>query len=377
MRTFLRYLLTAAIVLVAIALIAWRYYDYIVNPWTRDGQVMANVIQVAPRVSGPVVELPIIDNQRVKAGDLLFRIDPRTYQTDLALAEAKVDYTKKNLLALDKQVAAAQAAVDQSTSEISQARSQVTADTSTLVETEKARTRAESLLETDDVSQAYYDSALRNYQVAQAAKEQADAALLGAESRERQAEAQLAQAQANRGLPGPDNAQLRQAMAELETARLNLGFTEVRASVDGMISNLNVRLGSQAVANQPFMALIDEKSFWIAAYFRETMISRVSIGDPAVITLMGNPDSPFSGHVDSIGWGISVSDGSTGFNLLPNVSPTFQWIRLAQRIPVRVLIDDLPDGVVLRVGQTTSVMIETGERKGEGQRPVPAPTLLQ
>ena len=97
----------AAIVLVAIALIVWRYHDYIVNPWTRDGQVMANVIQVAPRVSGPVVDLPIIDNQRVKAGDLLFRIDPRTYQTDLALAEAKVDYTKKNLLALDKQVAAA------------------------------------------------------------------------------------------------------------------------------------------------------------------------------------------------------------------------------------------------------------------------------
>ncbi len=372
-----RYLLTAAILLIAIALIAWKYYDYFVNPWTRDGQVMANVIQVAPRVSGPVVELPIRDNQRVRAGDLLFRIDPRTYETDFALAQANLDNTERTLIALDKQVVAAQAAVDQSLSEIAQAKSEVTARTSTLIEAEKVRRRSAALLKNDDVSQARYDSDLRDYQVAQAAKDQADAALLGAESRHRQAEAQLAQAEANRGLRGPENAMLREATARLETARLNLGFTELHASVDGMISNLNIRLGSQAVANQPFLALIDENSFWIDAYFRETLVAGVSIGDRATITLMGNPDTPLRGHVDSIGWGIAVEDGSTGENLLPKVSPTFQWIRLAQRIPVRVMIDDLPDKVTLRVGQTASVLIETGNRREDAGAPGGAPSMLQ
>ena len=109
MRSLFRYLLFATILLLAIILVAWKYYDYLVNPWTRDGQVMANVIRIAPRVSGPVVDLPIRDNQHIKAGDLLFRIDPRTFETDLALAKAKLDLTQETLVALDKQVVAAEA----------------------------------------------------------------------------------------------------------------------------------------------------------------------------------------------------------------------------------------------------------------------------
>jgi multidrug resistance efflux pump len=126
-----------------------------------------------------------------------------------------------------------------------------------------------------------------------------------------------------------------------------------------MVSNLNIRLGSQAVANQPFLALIDENSFRIDAYFRETLIADFQSGDPVIITLMSDSDKPLRGHVDSIGWGIASDDGSTGQNLLPKVSPTFQWIRLAQRLPVRVEIDEIPDGIVLRVGQTASVLVQT------------------
>lgn len=374
MNNVFKYLLTAAIVLAALGLGLWRYQAYLVNPWTRDGRVMANVIQIAPRISGPVVELPIRDNQRVKAGDLLFRIDPRTYETDLALARAGLDRAERDLLALEKQVTAAETGVAQANAAITQAQSDVTARDSTLAEAEKELRRNEALLKTDDVSQARYDAVLRDYQVDLASKKQADAALLGAQSRRDQAEAELASAEANRGQPGPDNARLRAARAQLETAELNMGFTEMRAPVDGMIANLNIRLGSQAVANQPFMALIDENSFRIDAYFRETLISDFKPGDAATVTLMSDADKPLRGHVDSIGWGIASSDGSTGPNLLPNVSPTFQWIRLAQRLPVRVEIDDIPEGVVLRVGQTASVLIQTG---GGAEVTTPAPAALQ
>ncbi len=372
MQKMIRFVLTAAAILVAIALMAWYYRDYLINPWTRDGQVTADVIQVAPRVSGPVVELPIRDNQRVKAGDLLFRIDPRTYETDLALARAQLDRAERDLVALDKQVTAAETAVAQAEAAIVQAQGNLAAQVSTLEQSEKQLARNAALLETGDVAQAMYDSVLRDYQVDLAAKQQADAALLGAQSARDRALAELAQAEANRGLPGPDNARLREARAGLETAELNLGFTEMRASVDGMVSNLDIRLGSQAVANQPFLALIDESSFHIDAFFRETMIAGVKPGDPVLITLMSNSDTPIHGHVDSIGWGIYSDDGSTGQNLLPVVNPTFQWIRLAQRLPVRVEIDDIPDGIELRVGQTASVLVHT-----DGSDPPPAPRALQ
>ncbi len=122
------------------------------------------------------------------------------------------------------------------------------------------------------------------------------------------------------------------------------------------------------------MGLIDAASFWIDAYFRETLVEGMDAGDEAVITLMSYPDKPFVGRVDSLGWGIAKSDGSTGADLLPNVSPTFEWIRLAQRIPVKVLIDELPEGVVLRVGTTASVMVRTD---GKGGSLVAAPSLLR
>ena len=112
----MRYGLTGAVVLVAVLLVVWKYWDYVVNPWTRDGQVRANVIRVAPRESGPIVALPIKDNQFVNAGDLLFEIDPRTYQAALDEAEANLDETRDRLGNLDAQIEAAQAAVEQAES---------------------------------------------------------------------------------------------------------------------------------------------------------------------------------------------------------------------------------------------------------------------
>ena len=148
--------------------------------------------------------------------------------------------------------------------------------------------------------------------------------------------------------------------------------------MDGYVTNLNLRLGSQGVANQPALALVDINSFWIHGFFRETMVADVQPGDQAVVTLMSYPDTPLTGVVDSIGWGIAQDDGSTGQDLLPEISATFEWIRLAQRVPVRVHLTAVPEVVKLRVGTTASVLVRTGTAGREVEaEPVAAPKALQ
>ncbi len=374
MRRLSGYLLTGLIAAAAIAAVAFMYSDYVINPWTRDGQVRANVIQVAPRVSGPIVRLPIRDNQAVKAGDLLFEIDPRTFQAQLARAQAEYDRTVKDLVSLSRQVEAAEANVEQYRSAISQAESEVNATEAKLEEAKLNVERAQTLLETGDIAQARLDRIERNFTVDVAEKEQADAGLLSARSAFAQAKANLAKAQADLGVEGEDNARLRSAHAAVEEAQLNLEFTRLTASVDGFVTNLDLRLGSQVVSDTPALALVDSASFYIEAYFRETQVSDMQSGQEAVVTLMSHPDTPLAGVVDSLSWGIAKQDGSTGSDLLPNVSPTFEWIRLAQRIPVRIELRDVPESVALRVGATASVMVRTRGATGEL---TPAPALLQ
>jgi len=303
----MKYVATAAVVLVAAVLAAWKYWDYITNPWTRDGQVRAQVIQIAPRVSGPIVNLPIRDNQRVKAGDLLFQIDPRTFHAQVKQAEAELK---------------------QAQAKIAEARDEAE--------------RAEDIRRKDRGAMSVQEYTRR------------ENALRGAEAKALQVE------------------------AALEEARLNLEFTRVEAPVDGYVTNLNLRLGSQAVANQPVLALIDANSFWVHGFFRENHIEGIGKGKRAIVTLMSYPDRPLEGRVDSLGWGIAQQDGSTGENLLPSISPTFQWIRLAQRVPVRVHLIDVPDDVELRVGTTASVLVITGESHSATAQAVPAlPRALQ
>ena len=369
----LRYVLTGAVVLVAVLLVVWKYWVYVTNPWTRDGQVRANVIQVAPRVSGPIITLPIRDNQLVKAGDLLFEIDPRTYQAALDEASAKLDETRDRIKDLEAQVKAAEAALDQTASGIKQAEFAVTSAEATVVKTKADFERATSLIGKGDVSKRTYDEAVAANDVAQADFAKAESQRTQATAARLQSQAELARAKAELGAPGEDNAQLRAAKAALETAKLNLEFTQARASVDGYVTNLNLRLGSQAVANQPALALVDIASFWVHGYFRESLVGDIRAGDRAIITLMTYRDWPLEGRVDSIGWGISQSDGSTGHDLLPTVSPTFQWIRLAQRVPVRVHLDEIPEGVALRVGTTASALVMTGTGDPDDTPPVPAP----
>ncbi|OZI75045.1 efflux RND transporter periplasmic adaptor subunit [Bordetella genomosp. 12] len=153
-------------------------------------------------------------------------------------------------------------------------------------------------------------------------------------------------------------AALAQAEVQLNVARLNLERSRVQAAVDGRVTNLDLRVGSYASAGRAVMALVDAHSFYVEGYFEETKLPHIREGDPVLVTLMGE-SRQIHGHVESVAMGIADRDRSTSANLLPNVNPTFNWVRLAQRIPVRIRIDEVPDGVRLVAGQTATVAIDT------------------
>ena len=374
----LKYLLTGLIVVIAVAVVVWKYWDYVTNPWTRNGQVRAQVIQITPRVSGPLVKLPVKDNQFVKAGDLLFKIDPRTFEADLEQARADLDNTRDQIEALAKQVEAAQAEVEAAEATIKQSEAAIKGYAGRVVESNKEYKRQRTLDKQGATSKRAVETARANWVAAVNQKANAEAQLLQMQASLSEANANLAKAQADLGAPGDQNAQVRLGKAEVRTAELNLEFTQQKSPVDGYVTNLNLRLGSQAVANQPIMALVDVNSYWVTGFFRENYIEDIRKGDRAIVTLMSYPDKPLEGSVDSLGWGIAQQDGSTGFDLLPNISPTFEWIRLAQRVPVRIHLDKVPEEVKLRVGTTASVLVMTGTSNSKIEKTaVAAPKALQ
>ena len=378
MKTHLKYVLTGAVVLIAAALMLYKYRDYVVHPWTRNGQVRAQVIQITPRVSGPLIKLPVVDNQFVKAGDLLFKIDPRTFKADLEQARAKLDNTRDEIQSLKKQVEAAQAEVEAAAATIKQAQAAIEGYAGRVEESFKEYKRQQTLDKQGATSKKMVEEAKANYIAYVNQKANAEAQMLQMQATLSEAKANLAMAEANLGAPGEQNAQVRLAKAEVREAELNLEFTEKKAPVDGYVTNLNLRLGSQAVENQPIMALVDVNSYWVTGFFRENYIENIREGDRAIVTLMTYPDKPLEGHVNSLGWGIAQEDGSTGFDLLPNISPTFEWIRLAQRVPVRIHLDKVPEGVKLRVGTTASVLVMTGTSGStEEKTAVATPRALQ
>ncbi|VFR38948.1 Membrane fusion component of tripartite multidrug resistance system [plant metagenome] len=207
--------------------------------------------------------------------------------------------------------------------------------------------------------QLAHDQAAAQVRAQEAARDQArrDArrdralgTLVAAEARE-QSQSRLAQAEAA----------LAQAIVRRDAAALDLKRSRIVAVSDGRVTNLDLRVGAYATAGKPVLALIDAQSFYVEGYFEETKLTRIHEGDPVTVTLMGDSRA-LRGHVESVALGIAERERSTGANLLPNVNPTFNWVRLAQRIPVRVRIDDVPEGVRLVAGQTATVAVDGSAR---------------
>jgi multidrug resistance efflux pump len=376
MKPVVKVVITGVIVLTALGMIAYKYYDYTKYPWTRDGLVRAQVVQIAPRVSGALVRVPIRNNQLVKQGDLLFEIDPSTYQAAVKLARAQFDNMHDVVRSLADQVDGLRNDIAQRQAEIGEAKFAVEGSTAEVENLRIIFERAKELREAGINSQRDLDDRSTAYQVALVRLGEAAAKVRQMTAALAQATDDLARGLADLGTPGEDNPRLRRAAADLEIAQLNLDFTKIRAPTDGYVTNLQFHVGDSAVANQPMLALIDANSFYVQAFFRETFVGNFQKGDRAVVTLMSYPDTPLEGSVDSIGWGIAQQNGSTGFEQLPSVQPTFEWIRLAQRIPVMVRIEKVPDNIKLRAGTTASVVVITGT-SADGDQVPPVPRVLQ
>jgi RND family efflux transporter MFP subunit len=276
------YIITGAVTLLAL-LLAWAlWWHYFRSPWTRDGRVRAEVVNIASQVSGVVISLKVIDNQTVKKGDVLFEIDPIDYKLALTQAEATVKSR-----AFDKKVAEQNAERRQ-----------------------KLGANAVSAEEMQ-ISQSTYNVANAAYQAALAARDQ---------------------------------------------AKVNLGRTMIRSPVNGYVTNLTLRVGDYATPGQTKLTVVDSDSFWVAGYFEETKLSHIHEGDDAHIRLMGwRPE--VAGHVESFSRAISDTNSEEDAEGLANVNPIFTWVRLAQRIPVRIHIDHVPAGVTIAAGQTCTIVI--------------------
>lgn len=209
-----------------------------------------------------------------------------------------------------------------------------------------------------EVDRARFELALRQ---AEAAEQAAQAALnqAGREARRNvQLDDLVAQETREQGQSRVEQARaaLAQAVVNRDTARLNLERTRVVSVVSGSVTNLDLRAGAYVSASHPVMALVDRGSFYVEGYFEETKLAAIHLGDPVAVSLMG-ANKKLTGHVESFAEGISDRDRSTGTNMLPNINPTFNWVRLAQRIPVRVALDPVPRDVRLVAGQTATVQV--------------------
>ena len=285
MKKFFSLLATLLVLALAIWIGRTLWEHYMNTPWTRDGRVRADIINVAADVNGYVVGVPVKDNQLVKKGDVLLEVDPEHYQIVVKQAQSLVASRK-------------------ATWEMRKVNAHRRADMDNLVISRENR---------DDASNIA-DSALADYQ---------------------------------------------HALAQLDAAQLDLKRTKVLATVDGYVTNLNVHRGDYARVGDPKMAVIDQDSFWVSGFFEETKLPHIRVGDKADLQMMSG--EVLKGHVESISRGIYDRDNPESRELVADVNPTFNWVRLAQRVPVRIHIDEIPDGFLLAAGTTCTVIVEQGK----------------
>lgn len=290
---YLSTLLVAALAIIA-AWLVWNYYTQ--SPWTRDGKVRAEQVGVTPQVSGSILQLNVRDNQLVKAGDVLFRIEDTPYKIALLNARAQLAKAKA-------EVARAQAEQKKAASDAS-----------------RRRHLSQNFISAEDLENA--NTALNT------------------------ATTNLEAAKAVVGV----------AQATLDHAQWQLTQTEIKAPVDGWVTNLSTRVGDYAAVGHPVFALVDSRSFYVVGYFEETKLRNIRPGDSAQIILYSSKQK-LQGHVSSIGRAIVDQSVESGGDLVANIKPNIPWVRLAQRVPVRIEFDHLPPDTILVSGTTCTVAI--------------------
>jgi membrane fusion protein (multidrug efflux system) len=336
---FRRILLVAVTILVLAAIFpAIRYYRYFNSHIsTDDAYVDGSVGLISSRITGTVVKVFIEDNWRVKAGDTLLELDPSDYQVQVDGAEAQLERARQTVDQLYAQVAAARSGLGLAESQLRQARIDYN--------------RAKQLKAQGVVSSEYYD--------------QATTALRVAIATQGMATHQLMQAEAALGSNGEDHTHydrpiVQQADAALEAARLNLSYTVIKAPFDGIVTRKNVHVGHRVEVGQPLMALVPIHGLYITANFKETQLTDVRVGQPADIEADIYPGYLYKAHVDSI----SIGTGSA-FALLPPENATGNWVKVVQRIPVKIVLDQPePPDKPLRMGLSVEVTIDIADTRG-------------
>ena len=382
------------------------------NPRTDDAAVRANIVGIAPHVSGPIVDLPLVDNQAVKEGDLLFAIDCRPYDARLARARADLGLTLREVEAQQKAIAAAntevarrQAALAAATADLVRRETQPPLADAEIARAEEERAAAEAAVAKLEAEAAYAEDYLgrveplltrqfvtadrvsdaRSRRDASAAAVQegrrrvraAEAAVREARTRKRAAEAGVAQGVASREEAGHAidqsrhdlsrardllaqfgdlNARLQAAEATVRAAELDVGYCRVRAPFDAYVTNLNIAVGEYARQGQQIFALVDNRAWYVLANFRETYMPSIKPGMEAEVYLLTYPGRPFRGVVQGIGWANYPTDGAT-VGVLPDVRKTLNWVRLASRFPVRIALEERDAERPFRMGTTAVVTI--------------------
>jgi len=322
----------AVSILVAGVLTALYYRHAERYPSTDDAYVDADVVGIVAQVAGPVVNLPIEDNQAVRAGDLLFEIDPRPFRIEVEQVRAQLDETGDDVSALADAVAEAEAGVRYRQAQLR------------LAETQWKR--VEPLAKIGALPFQDHDKAV-------AGLDQARAGLADAK-------AQLAQALDNLGAADENNPQIRAAVAQLESAQLQLSYATVVAPVNGYVTDLTLSPGNYATVGSPMLSLVNTDSWRVVAYMKETQLREIRPGLPTRLYLPAYPGVRFDGIVQGIGWGVEQQDseGELGPDGVPTVSPTVDWVRMAQRFPVRITLVDPDPAHPLRKGMRATVRID-------------------
>ncbi|MDY6484431.1 HlyD family secretion protein [Acinetobacter faecalis] len=315
--------LIVAILAVLVMMHIWNYYN--AEPWTRDGRIRGDVIQVSSDVSGLITEVLVQDNQTVRKGQVLFKIDVARQTLDVEQAKSDLAKAKASL-------AAAEAALLQAKANI-------------------VKSQANTLLADKNASR-YSD--LMNGAISKQEQDQIFAQKDQSHAEHAQMQAALEQAKAN---IAQQKALIEVATSNLHLAQLNLDRSEVVAPANGTLSNFELKEGNYVKVGQAVAALLDREQLYVVGYFEETKLNKIFVGAPASIQLMGDSHK-LKGHVQGIASGIEDRERTSTTGLLANVNPTFSWVRLAQRVPVKIVLDEISKNELAFVaGRTVTVHI--------------------
>lgn len=335
--------LYGVLLLLATLLVLWIVLWNVNNaPRTDDAYIYADTVNMVPEISGRIIELPVENNQLVKKGDLLYRIDPQIYQNDLKYNLAKLDTLNEQIILTQRTIDAQKANAEAVTAQVESARVQ-------FLQSDDSYRRKLPLFKKGYVSKDELNIAVtkRNsdeatYKSMQLQAQQAALAVSGIEALE---------------------AQRKEVAALIEKAKINIQYTEVRAPFDGRVTSLKTTVGQYVSPSKAIMTLIDTENWFIVANFRETELKGIHKGSSSRLFVMSDTSKSFEGVVDSISFGVNPTDGGLIISGLPSVSRSINWVHVSQRFPVKIRVIN-PDPNLFRIGASAIAIVYHDKESG-------------